>query len=87
MNKKKKVKGFGADDTVTTNLGGKIRTFKIDNRIWKKVPTIFTVDKLSIKASSCNKSDGIIGQEGLLYFNIIYDWNREVAFFLKRLNG
>ncbi len=84
INKRKKVRGFGADDTMTTNLRGKIQSFKIGEWQWKKLPVIFTVDHLSVSATRSNETDGIIGQGLLLDFNIIYDWSRSFAYFSKR---
>lgn len=85
INKKKKYKvrkGFGADSTITSNLKGKVSSAKLASVEWKNIPVIFEVDPLN--QNSKRKADGLIGQEMLLDFNIIYNLSDETMYLEKR---
>lgn len=69
--KYKRKSGFGADSTITNNLGGKVSTAIFAGKKWKNIPVVFEVDELN--SSSDRKADGLIGQSMLLDFNITYD--------------
>ncbi len=69
--KHKKMRGFGADSTITNNLGGKVSTAIFAGQKWKNIPVVFEVDELN--SSSDRKANGLIGQSMLLDFNVTYD--------------
>ena len=70
----KKISGFGAEATVTTNLERKIAEVHFGGQRWKKVPTTLEVDPVNHRRNSL--ADGLIGQRLLLDFNIVYDLPR-----------
>ncbi|WP_296704410.1 retropepsin-like aspartic protease [Algoriphagus sp.] len=63
-------KGFSLDPTITSNVRGKVTFAKIGNKKWKNIPSVFEIDP--VNEVSKRKADGLIGQELLLDFNILY---------------
>jgi hypothetical protein len=84
---RKKVKGFSADTTITENLRGKIKGVKLAGKEWRNVRTVIPTDPVSVKAFSDNQSFGLIGQELLLEFNMIYDYRNNRVYFQERKSG
>jgi hypothetical protein len=75
-------KGFGADATITRNLGGKISSATFGTKKWKNIPVVYEVDKLN--TVSDRQADGLIGQAMLLAFNITYNMSNGTIFLEKR---
>jgi predicted aspartyl protease len=85
IDKKKRYKikkGFGADATITNNLNGKISFAKFASEKWRNIPVVFEID--SLNKNSKRKADGLIGQEMLLDFNILYNLNIQIIYLEKR---
>lgn len=70
------VEGFSADTTITINYRSKVQKFTLAGKIMRKVPTVLNVDEVSIAATANSISEGLIGQQLLLDFNLIYDYHR-----------
>lgn len=82
-NKKKKFKkGFGADSTIVTNIQSKIKAISFGGKSWKNVPAIFEIDSIQKRENSL--ADGLIGQQLLIDFNIIYDLSKRLVYLEKR---
>ncbi len=71
--KYKELSSFGAEATLVTNFQGKLREVTLAGKKWKNVKCVFEVDPITIRAREKTESDGFIGQELLLDFNITYD--------------
>ena len=71
--KYKRIQGFGASPTITTNYKGKLRNVSLGGKSWKNVPVVFEVDPISVQARRNDQAYGLIGQELLLDFNITYN--------------
>ncbi len=84
---RKEVKGFSADTTITENLRGKIKGVRLAGKEWRNVRTVIPTDPVSVKAFSNNQSFGLIGQELLLEFNMIYDYEHNRIYFQDRKQG
>lgn len=80
--KYKRKQGFGADSTITNNLGGKIDTAIFGEKEWKNIPVVFEVDRLN--ESSDRQANGLIGQKMLLEFNITYNLSDGVVYLETR---
>lgn len=81
--KKQKIKkGFGADSTIVKNIQTKIKYLSFSAQEWRNVPALLEVDPINKRENSL--AQGIIGQELLLDFNIIYNLKNRVAYFEKR---
>lgn len=80
--KYKNKQGFGADSTITNNLGGKINKAIFGEKVWKNIPVVFEVDRLN--ESSDRQANGLIGQKMLLDFNITYNLRDGVVYLEKR---
>lgn len=74
--------GFGAESTISYNLGGKIATASFNGKTWKNIPVVYEVDPLN--STSKREADGLIGQAVLLDFNIVYHLEAGVAYFEQR---
>ncbi len=81
----KRVRGFSADTTITENLRGKLKGVSLAGKSWKNVQAIIPLDPVTKKAFGSNESHGFIGQELLLDFNMIYDYNNS-RFYLQERN-
>ncbi len=75
-------KGFGAEATITRNLGGKVSSATFSTKKWKNIPVVYEVDELN--AVSGRQADGLIGQAMLLAFNITYNMSDGTIFLEKR---
>ena len=82
--RKKKVRGFSADSTITENQRGTIKEIRFAGQKWRNVKTVLPTDSLSRAAFSDNESYGLIGQGLLLDFNMIYDYPGNHFYFQKR---
>lgn len=80
----KMAEGMSADPTITKNYTAKMHQLSFAAAKWKKVATVLTVDPLNVKATEQDVSQGIIGQELLLGFNILYDMPNSRVVFQKR---
>lgn len=80
--KYKKRRGFSVDSTQTTNLKGKIAEVNLGGKRWRNVPVVLEVDPLN--SQSKRKADGLIGQELLLDFNIVYHLKKGNIYFEAR---
>lgn len=84
---RKVVRGFSADTTITKNLRGKIRSVSFAGGEWKNVRTVLPTDPVTLASSSGGESFGLIGQELLLEFNMIYDYRNNRIYFQQREKG
>lgn len=85
LKKKNRVaRGFSADTTMTENLTGKIREVAFATRRWKGVKTVIPTDPVTNQAFAAKESYGLIGQELLLDFNVIYDYQKNNIYFKSR---
>ncbi len=82
--KRKAVKGFSASPSVFTNYKGKVRAVSFGGKTWKKVMTTFAVGEISVAAFQDSQSNGLIGQNLLLDFNVIYDYKHHRVFLQQR---
>lgn len=82
--RKKKVRGFSVDSTITENLRGSIREVQFAGQKWRNVKTVIPTDSITRLAFSDNESYGLIGQELLLDFNMICDYRKNHFYFQKR---
>jgi hypothetical protein len=80
----KKAEGMSADPTITKNFSAKMHQFSFAEVNWKKVHTILTIDSINVHSTRKDVSEGIIGQELLLDFNILYDMKNKKILFQKR---
>lgn len=80
----REVQGVSADTTVTINYRSKVKKVSLAGKTWRRVPTVLHIDKISIAATEKSRSDGLIGQELLLDFNIVYDYPRRMLYLEER---
>ena len=56
-------------------------------KVWKNVRTVLPTDPLTQSTFSGGESYGLVGQELLLDFNMIYDYRNNRIYFQKRKKG
>ncbi|PHN01215.1 retropepsin-like aspartic protease [Flavilitoribacter nigricans] len=72
------VESFSADSTININYKKKLKRITLAGKTLRNIPSVLTVDQRNIRAAEKNLSQGLIGQEVLLNFNIIYDYHRRL---------
>jgi hypothetical protein len=82
--RRKRVYGFSADTTVTENHRGTIRAVRLAGKEWRNVPTVIPTDPITLASFSGAQSYGLLGQELLLEFNMIYDYRNNRIYLKER---
>lgn len=81
---KKSSQGTSASPTITSNRRGRLKEIKIDDKIWKNVKVVLTTDPASIEAFHSSEAIGLLGQELLLNFNILYNYPKDAIYLQQR---
>ena len=82
--KLKERKGFGADNTLTTNLRSKIHEVSLGSASCKNIKVIYEVDPISVAPTKNAIEAGLVGQEILNQFNITYNYPGGMVYMVPR---
>lgn len=80
----KKEGTMGAGGQIVYNRKGKIKSFSLGTKNWKKIPVTFAVNHYHQKGKPLHQLEGLIGQSILLDFNITYDLSNKIMWMEAR---